>query len=281
MPQTIRTFPPGVANALGSYVYALRDPRDNKVFYIGKGNTTQRVFDHFDEAERAASGKLSWTAKRRRIVEIWESGNDVEWFVVAYEIQNCLTDRTPASPDDIAYDTEATLIDLLSISQNGPSLNEIGGKRKISKGMLTSDEVWSLAAPPVCPTKSYSKVFVFQIHKALAEGRDVYNATRSYWAVAQEYRDPPHGLAVGIANGLSKGVFEITKWTRTPTNHWEFNGTPIEPHELNNTNWLEVLAPAAGFLRHGGGYLVVEFDGKHRFRILRGYRDHDVWWPCC
>jgi hypothetical protein len=30
-------FLPGVAGKLGWYVYALRDPRDSTVFYVGKG----------------------------------------------------------------------------------------------------------------------------------------------------------------------------------------------------------------------------------------------------
>lgn len=36
---------PDTANALGFYVYAYIDPRDNTVFYIGKGVGT-RATDH-------------------------------------------------------------------------------------------------------------------------------------------------------------------------------------------------------------------------------------------
>ena len=35
---------------LGKYIYALRDPRDKKIFYVGQG-TGNRVFDHFNEAD--------------------------------------------------------------------------------------------------------------------------------------------------------------------------------------------------------------------------------------
>ena len=40
-----KTFSPFVAEEIGWYVYALQDPRDNKVFYIGKGKDN-RVFAH-------------------------------------------------------------------------------------------------------------------------------------------------------------------------------------------------------------------------------------------
>ena len=58
---SIHKFAPGVIAELGTYVYALRDPRDKKVFYVGKGNGN-RVFDHFGEAknEKLSTSKLDF-----------------------------------------------------------------------------------------------------------------------------------------------------------------------------------------------------------------------------
>jgi uncharacterized protein len=52
-------FSPFVAEQLRYYVYLLRDPRDGKVFYVGKG-VANRVFAHALDAldEQGAGEKL-------------------------------------------------------------------------------------------------------------------------------------------------------------------------------------------------------------------------------
>ncbi|WP_157778355.1 hypothetical protein [Massilia violaceinigra] len=57
MNNVIRTFSSGIDKKLGEYIYALRDPRDNKIFYIGKGNGNQAIAgppQHFDHVTAPA-----------------------------------------------------------------------------------------------------------------------------------------------------------------------------------------------------------------------------------
>lgn len=59
------------------YVYVLIDPRDEKIFYVGKGQD-DRLFQHAKEVSRGAEE----TAKQKKILEIQVSGNEVQQVVV-------------------------------------------------------------------------------------------------------------------------------------------------------------------------------------------------------
>ena len=260
----IRSFPLGVHSKLGEYVYALRDPRDNHIFYIGKGND-DRLFEHFVEADKALAGAMAWTEKLRRIAEVWQQNLDVEWWIIRYNLGGGVI-----PPVDV-FDVEAALIDLLAISKNGPALNDIAGHRGATRGILSSEDVSALAAQPVNPPSGYPSVFVFPIQNALNKGTPVYEATRGQWAVAAKARNLETPLAVGIAGGLSKGVFEITAWTELPdVDKWEFSGTDLTAnHCLSNKNWLAVIDAGMGYWQYGN-YLIVEFNGTGQFRFKRG-----------
>jgi hypothetical protein len=60
------------------YVYALVDPRDGQVFYIGKG-TGRRMYQHALSAKR---GRGINAAKTRRITEIHGAGLEVDYKVL-------------------------------------------------------------------------------------------------------------------------------------------------------------------------------------------------------
>lgn len=255
---------------LGSYVYALRDPRDRKIFYVGKaggtrGQGNQRVLEHFEEARSTfRTGAAPLTPKVRRILEIWAADEKVDWFIVRHGL-----------PDDkAAFHVEAALIDALAISQNGPALNLQRGSGVAEHGLLHAADVFALATPPLSqipPELMNRPIFIFPVHIALADGRTPYEATRGNWKVGPDYRRIENALAVGVSGGLSRGVFEIDRWEQRGA-LWAFIGKSVEVAGLHARNYLAIQSQAMGYLQRGG-FLIVEFCGDSGFRFVRGNAD--------
>ena len=209
------------------------------MFYVGKGND-DRLFDHFGEADKALANNLSGTPKRARIADIWKRDLDVEWWVVRYNLQ------AGTSPPVDVFNVEAALIDVLEISQNGPALNDMAGHGVVTRGILSQKDVEALGAPTVNPSRAYPTVFVFPIQKELAKGTPVYDATKCCWELNHAIRNAPEpvdALAVGVANGVSGGVFSILRWGPcTNSDRWEFSGTEIKGRP-NVQSWGQANYP--------------------------------------
>jgi hypothetical protein len=284
------SFPPGVERRLGSYVYVLRDPRDRKVFYVGKGGGNngqgnERLFDHFITADKIAKQIISGgysqqiDPKTSRILEIWSTDQAVEWYIIRHNLDN--SDKVL----DNTFHIEAAIIDVLSIDQNGPALNIQGGHQAYKHGILSPESANAYGAPPVNPITHYQTVFIFPIQAALASGATPYQATRAAWAVSETFRNINKAMAVGIANRISQGVFEIDvwkPWTKLPAGSgrtlWEFDktSTNLPGNDLLLKDFTNVIAQAMGSWQFAT-YLIVEFDGKGKFRFLRGSLDKTTW----
>lgn len=77
-------FKESVKEALKYYVYALVDPRDKRIFYVGKG-TGDRVFQHAEDSlnENDESLKLSTI----REIHKAEKRSNIIFFVITYPIK--------------------------------------------------------------------------------------------------------------------------------------------------------------------------------------------------
>lgn len=83
---------------LGYYVYSLTDPRNNKIFYIGKG-CGNRVFQHCEAALQENEESL----KLNLIREIIYSGAEVEHYILRHKLT-----------EEEAFQIESVLIDFLT-----------------------------------------------------------------------------------------------------------------------------------------------------------------------
>lgn len=251
---------------LQNYVYALRDPRDKKIFYVGKG-TGNRVFDHFKEAENCLKKEKTASSKVLRILDIWKNEMDVEYVIIAH-----------GKSEEEAFVLEAATIDALNESQNGIVLNDQSGHHST---LITKDNIKTFSAQPVNPNKKYDTVFVFPIHNQLRNGVSVYDATRYWWQIKEEYTKKKNNIAVGISNSICLGAFNIKHWEyNKECEKYGFSGDEMENSELLNTNWQRIISIAKGYWQWGN-YLIVSFDGKGNFKVKRGASDNnDRWIPC-
>ena len=273
-----RSFDPLQKQKLGKYIYALRDPRDRKIFYVGQG-TNDRVFDHFNEAGNCADASVPFadmSSKVIRILDIWKNNENVEWIIIAH---NLPLDNN--NPDLIPDLVESALFDILSESQNGDTLNEYSPPKS---SRLLPDDLEAMAADFVNPDSKIPNVFIFPVHNALNAGATPYNATRSAWNVSINHQSLEKSHAVGLKNSISVGSYEIARWVPVAdSNRSEFiapdHPAPSDFQPLLNKNWNNVLAVAKGFWQRGN-FLIVEFNGIGQFRFIRGSQDTSTWHSC-
>jgi len=232
----------------------------------GKASENNRIFDHFDEAEKYLKGSYTQpSSKILRIVEIWADEEDVDWFILAHNLNNETKELNAV---------ESAAIDLLSICQNGPALNRVSGP---NSSFLTPDMVNEISAERVNPSNPYQAVFIFPIQRQLLELGDPYEATRKSWCVKEEYRNIGGAFAVGLANFISRGVYLIDNWYENDENKHEFESlSDFDETELINRNWQNVIQRSMGYWQRGN-YLIIEFNGQGQFRFLRGNPDKETW----
>lgn len=210
------SFLPGVAERLGWYVYALRDPRTGGIFYVGKG-VGNRVYQHARHAKRV-TGQTSDQLKLVTIHEIHDARLDVGVEIIRHRI-----------PDEsTAYEVEAAVIDALSL--NASDLANLVSGHGTSRGWRPLEEiVVSYAAEPVEIAPEH-RVALIRIRRRFAEvqtPQDLYEITRQWWVMAPERRKPEY--AFSVYDGIVRAVYRIASWERDEQNdatrgRWAFCG---------------------------------------------------------
>ena len=157
----VAVFSDYVSEQLKAYVYLLIDPRDDEIFYVGKGNGN-RVFAHAQDAladDEAASDKLD------RIREIRAADHEVRHELLRFG----LTDRT-------AIQVEAAAIQLLGLSE---LTNVVEGHHVWARGRMTADVAVSLFDAPPAPD-IMEQVILFRIPRLWSpemSAKELYETT--------------------------------------------------------------------------------------------------------
>lgn len=220
---SILKIPYDTRHALGYYVYALRDPRNQEVFYVGKGKG-ERILQHVAEAGK---NPKSEKAKLKRIQQIESKGLSVEHLFL----------RTGMKSESEAFAVEQAVIDAFlanrATSAGASALtNLVAGHEHSEVGLASLETVLARHGKAQTPA-IHQPLVVLKLNQKWQPdmGQEaLLAASRGVWGVGQEVREKAE-IALVISYGVIRGVFEINRdgWERvTKGEHkgkWIFAGT--------------------------------------------------------
>jgi uncharacterized protein len=209
---------PEVTHILKSYVYLYIDPRNNEVFYIGKGKG-DRLFAHLSD--------LSETDKTARIADIRHSGHEPKIDLLRYGLS----------------DSEAALVEAAAIDLIGKSMlkNKVSGHAKGSFGRVSSKElILMLTAKKVNVSHRAILITINRLYRSDMTELELYEVTRGTWVIGQ--RREQAEIAMSVYQGIVREVYRIDKWHQAGTleyktrdssafqtrKRWEFEGEKSE-----------------------------------------------------
>ena len=231
-----QSFTKSTLNRLGHYVYALVDPTDNSIFYVGKASGTDRGYNHLKASK-------SEHAKSMRIERIRAMGQSPVVEILRFGLLSAAA----------AHEVESAVIDSIGLENLTNAVRGHGAER----GRLSASEAERLlGSRPVDVGRlkeSFMLFFINQTFSPTLGEQQLYDSTRQFWfGVAKSIRAPreataglPVQLALAIVDSVVVRVYSIAAWfpagttlsTRewcgTPEdNRWEFVGNIIEKHRL-------------------------------------------------
>lgn len=185
--------------ALGNfYMYGLIDPRNNQLFYIGKGKDN-RVFEHEKESINSIdSDKL----KLKTILEIKNAGLEVKKII----INSNLTEQE-------AFVAEASLINAFNYISDTRLTNIVSGHH--SSEALSVEEFEKInGAIPLQENDIKHKILVIKINQLYQKEMDehsIYEVVRGIWRASIE-KAKTVDYVFGVYNSLIIAVYKPTKW---------------------------------------------------------------------
>jgi hypothetical protein len=203
---------PDVAHALGHYVYAYLDPRDDppSIFYIGKG-VGQRAVDHlYDTID---------SQKVERIRAIHACNLKPRIDIIAHGLR-----------DDVeASRVEAALIELVGIhalTSKVRGLKATEFPRRPLEAFIAE-----LRAEPVEVIEPALLIRVNQQFRYGMSHQSLYEATRGVWVIGEERRSYAQ-LAMAVFAGIVREVYSIESWHEAGTTQYQTR----DQHELFSTS---------------------------------------------
>ncbi len=184
----------------GYYVYALIDPRNDHVFYIGKG-TGNRVFNHEIESDRDPETEKK---KLLTIQAIEGEGLHVKRVMINWGLS-----------EEEAFAAEASLINLLNFI-NGNLLTNIVAGHHVHNCLTVEDFELEYGAENLKETEIKHNILVIKINKRYRSDmseKDLYEAVRGVWkASMRSIKERKIEYVFGVYNQLIVAVYKPDEW---------------------------------------------------------------------
>ena len=229
-------FSANTTQHLGHYVYALVDPRDDSIFYVGKASANNRAFDHLRLDKSPAAKK-----KNELIGEIRRARLEPKVEILRYGLK--------LAKD--CFEVEAAIIDVLGLEH---LTNEVRG-HGIDRGRQTASEVERLhGSKPVALETIHESLMFFFIKKTYSPTKnegELYDSVRQFWyevglrtrTVSLIDNSLPYPVALAIVDSVVVRAYSVRAWFPAGTTYssrgsapagkdWEFVGQLLTDHPL-------------------------------------------------
>jgi hypothetical protein len=181
-------IPRRVQEKLGFYVYLYVDPRDDRPFYVGKGQGN-RIYHHLNDTAE--------TKKVQRIEELHQLGRQPRLEVLRYGLT-----------ESEAFLVESAAIDLLGVSE---LTNRLKGHGSLEGGRARlEDLVHELDAKDVEITDKVILINISQIYRYGMSETELYDATRGVWKIGNRCKNAEYAFC--LYGGIVREVYSISAW---------------------------------------------------------------------
>lgn len=241
-------IPHEVAAVLGWYVYALRDPRSGRVFYVGKGRG-ERIAAHRREA---GANPQAENAKLQTLREIEADGQAADLLFLRTDIPN----------SEIAYTVEQAVIDAF-LADGHPLTNLVRGHDSDTFGLASLDAMVARHRAIPCPPIDAPLIMVKMQRwwRPDSTAADIYRYTRGNWKIGPGVRAQSPLFCLGVAYGVVRGAYRVESWHPSP-----------EPWDQGKDRWGFEGPPAAELADVVGTEVRDVFGGRVMYRkFLTGY----------
>lgn len=252
MPGGNMEFSKSTKEHLGYYVYALVDPKDKTIFYVGKASANNRAFNHLQSNRNE-------TQKQKKIREIRREGNEPVVEIIRYGLAS----------ESVAFEVEAAIIDAIGIE----NLTNIVRGHGVEKGRMLASEIERLygSAPILIDDISDPCIlfFINNTYSPTLSEQELYDCTRQFWqGVAKSKRETlTPRIALAIVEGVIVRVYRIEGWhlagstfssrefNGSRKDKWEFVGQLLNNHYLVGRKLIESNGETIKAIQKGYMYL--------------------------
>ena len=189
---------------LGYYVYSLTDPRDGKIFYIGKG-CGNRVFQHCEAAIQGDEESL----KLNLIRDIIASGGKVEHYILRHKLS-----------EKEAFQIESVLIDFLTYPKFNTErvlTNIVSGHHQWDEGIKTVDEISAIYDCEKIQVNPGDHLLLVSLNRSFNDAKatgvyrrvNMYEKTRKYWLLGNKEIAAKIDYVLGVYQGIVRTVLKV------------------------------------------------------------------------